>query len=327
MSEIIQLEKTVCRFLEIIAEKSQSLSVLHERLKERDIRIEELQTKIADEVAASKRLRGEINTTKQSEAIWRHHAVVRGSTMTKLNGEITDLHHNLSVSMITIRGLQASLSRKEKGFKDNIKKLNDSCDEKVKFLEENRDSLYTKTRYLDSYKEEIESLRMNYASHSGRIRYLEKANSKLVTENRQFLDKIDRLKQDSAVNNCFSKRVESLANQLAWARKTEGLLINRIRSLKEELDLSDKEMKIQEKEMSDEIRDLNEEKDGLRKEWKASEEIRSVLEAELAEYMKQVGNLDLMKRFDPNFCNRIDSWMETKKENGEIPEAAKNERS
>ncbi len=287
----IQLEKEISRLSAAVATKNQSLSFIHEELKIRDTRIKELQTKIADEVAVSKRLRG----------------------------EITDLNHNLSVSMITICGLQASLSRKKKDFRDNIKKLNDSCDEKVKFLEENRDSLYTKTRYLDSYKEEIESLRMNYASHSGRIRYLEKANSKLVTENRQFLDKIDRLKQDllinnrlkektaepeqdSLVNKHLNERVESQAAQLAYVLKTVSVLHNMTESLKRE-------------------------RNRFQAEWRSSEEIRSVLEAELAEYMKQVGNLDLMKRFDPNFCNRIDSWMETKKENREIPEAAKNERS
>ncbi len=107
--------------------------------------------------------------------------------------------------------------------------------------------------------------------------------------------------------------------------------------------------------MSDEIRDLNErieflkedagflgnaissdrefiarlkrERDRFQSEWKASEEARGVLQAELAEYMKQVGNSKFMEGFDPIPCHGIDFWIKTKEKNGEIPEAAKNERS
>ncbi len=340
MREITLLVKEISKLLAVVAAKNQSLSFLSEELKVRDTRIEELRTNIATK---GRVIRKHL----------KHHTAVDQSTITKLNREITELRSDLSNSGTHIRELQISLSRKKKGFKDNIKKLNDSCEEKVKFLEENRDNLLSSTRCL------------------------EEANFKLIIESRRLRDEIDCLKQDSVVNNRLrektekpernlavnkrlNERVESQASQLVWIRGTEVLLIKRIRSLKEELDLSNKEIKIQKKELTDEIRDLNEEKDDLVKEWKVSEEARSslssnlehwedsddilverieslkeerdrfqaewraseeargILEAELAEYMKQVGNSEFMEGFDPIPCHGIDFWIKTKEKNGEI---------
>ncbi len=292
----IQLEKEISRLSAAVAVKNQSLSFIHEKLKIRDTRIKELQTKIADEVAVSKRLRGEINTASQSETVWRHNAAVNRGTIDKLNREITDLFRDLSASGITIRELQISLSRKKKGFKDNIKKLNDSC------------------------KEEIEFLKVNCASHSDRVRYLEEANSKRVIKNRRLRDEINRLKQDLLIDNRIREKTAEPKTRQSCVCATMDRLFEKVKSLESQLAHVLKTVSV----LHNMTESLKSERDRFQVEWKASEKLRIALQVELVEYMKQVGNRSI-EGFDPIPCHGIDFWIKTKEKNGEISD--ENERS